>query len=159
MDNTILAALIGIVGIIIGAILNSLLPGSKFANWLAGKSRNHTLIGTWDSIWGPLPNGPTKYQELMVITKQSGQRIKGFINKGNEPEKKWEIEGRYDGHFLMIIYYPAKDAKNSDFLDYGCYFFQRKADGSFEGYSTGFGSYEDIIGEGVTTDFHILRRV
>jgi hypothetical protein len=59
----------------------------------------------------------------------------------------------------MLIYSPAADATDNDFLDYGCYFFQRIADGLFRGYSTGFGTYEDRPGEGVSTDYHTLNRV
>jgi len=95
MDSTIIAALIGLAGVILGAILKAVLPGSRVANWMTGKSPNHILLGKWQSSWGPLPNGPVKYSEALEITKQSGQRISGFItpNKMNS-----RISGRSKGN-------------------------------------------------------------
>ena len=156
MDSTVIAAIIGFAGGIVVTILKAVLSGSRFTNWMKGRESN--LIGKWQSIWGPLPNKEVKYKELLEITKQSSQRIEGFITKEDEPQKKWTVEGKYGDNFLMLIYSPAKDAKDNNFLDYGCYFFQRRADGSFEGYSTGFGPNDGQPGEGVTTDYHTLKR-
>ena len=41
-----------------------------------------------------------------------------------------------------MLYFPAPDAGDKLFLDYGCYFFDLPADGSFKGYSVGF-DYKD----------------
>ncbi|MBI3599641.1 MAG: hypothetical protein HY097_03240 [Nitrospinae bacterium] len=159
MDSTIVAALIGIAGIVIGAILKEVLPASRFIRFLSGKPMRHSIIGNWKSSWGRLPNGPVKYHELLKITKQSGDFIRGTITREEEPNKLWEFEGRYDGQFLQLYYFPSKDAMNTDFLDYGCYFFRRAANGSFVGYSTGFGNYEETSDEGTSTDYHEMRRI
>ncbi len=96
-----------------------------------------------------------------MVTSQRGQRIEGHITRStaHEPARRWFIEGRYDGLFLQIIYFPAPDNANADFLSHGCYFFTRKADGSFSGYSTGYDVDEETsTTEGVVTDFHVLIR-
>jgi hypothetical protein len=85
--------------------------------------------------------------------------VSGYVTREDQPKRKWKIDGRYDGHFLQLNYYPARDATDSDFLDYGCYFFTRRADGSFIGYSTGFGPYDEKPDEGLSIKVHRLRRV
>jgi hypothetical protein len=158
MDPAVIAALIGLVGVALGAVLREVLPGSVPVAWLSGKPRGNRIVGKWRSSWGPLPEGPARFSEEVTFTHQRGDRLEGHITRQEEPNKKWAIQGRYDGQFLQLYYFPAADAKDNDFLDYGCYFFRRQADGSFRGYSTGFGAFEDRPGEGITTDFHELRR-
>lgn len=159
MNATIIAALIGLAGIIIGAILKEVLPGSLVVQWFSRTAKGHNLVGEWDSSWKTLPDGQLTYHEVLKIDRQRGVRISGTVLRDEQPDKKWEVEGRYDGMFLQMYYYPSRSSKNVDFLDYGCYFLKRKADGSFEGYSTGFGTYdEEISKEGITTDYHVLKR-
>ena len=141
--------------------LQALLSKSKFTEIFSRRTVPHKITGSWKSSWGPLPKGPIEEEETLVITKQIGETVKGYVTKGDEPSKKWIIEGRYNGSFLMLIYYPDMDCQNPDFLDYGCYFFKRKADGSFEGYSTGYGILKegDTTTEGTYTDYHTLEKV
>jgi hypothetical protein len=77
-------------------------------------------------------------KESLIITKQKGSKIFGFITMDNEPDKKWEFEGNFTGRFLQLFYFPSKDAEDKLFLDYGCYFFDMLGDGTFDGYSVGF---------------------
>ena len=160
MDPAIIASIVGLIGIIVGAVLRETLPGFRVVMWLSGKPTRHALMGSWKSSWGPLPTGPAQHHEVLTVTRQRGDRIWGTINWDQKPDRKWGFEGRYDGQFLQLYYFPAKDAINPDFLDYGCYFFQRKADGLFQGFSTGFGSgYEGEPDDEVSTTYHELRRI
>ena len=158
MDSQIIAAIIGLGGTAVGAVLAHVLPNTQLFHRLSNETRHHSLLGSWHSTWGPMPSGPTKYEEDFIVTKQRGQRVEGYITHAPMPNRRWDFEGRYDGLFLQIYYFPSKQSPDHDFLSHGCYFFTRKADGSFTGYSTGYG--EDEVGgkEGVTTDYHILKR-
>ncbi len=160
MNPTIITSLIGvggaIIGAIIGAILNHVLPDSKFVQWFKSKSGRHSLVADWKSSWGPLPEGPLKYQETVKIYRQRGFDIWGTATRNDEPKKKWELRGRFSDQFLQMYYFPSKDSKDIDFLDYGCYFLKKTADGSFKGYSTGFGKTSS---DNITTDYHELRRM
>ena len=159
MNPTIIAAIIGVLGVFIGAVLKEVLPGSLVVQWFSRTPKNHNLIGDWKSSWGPLPDGPLAYHEVLTIHRQRGVNISGTASRDEQPEKKWQVEGRYDGMFLQMYYYPSGNSRNVDFLDYGCYFLKRKADGSFEGFSTGFGPFdEESSKEGITTDYHVLKR-
>jgi hypothetical protein len=154
MNSTIIAAIIGLVGIVVGAILKEVLP-----KLLSRGPKGHSLLGDWDSSWGPFPSGPLTQYETLTIHQQRGFTIAGTSTRAEQPDKKWKVEGRYDGTFLQMYYFPSKDSKDTDFLDYGCYFLKRKAAGNFEGYSTGFGAYdEEISKEGITADYHVMTR-
>lgn len=159
MEPVVTAALIAAAGAVAGAVVQAVVPGSSMMGWLKGRSTPHRLLGTWDSAWGPLPAGPVRYHELITITSQRGLRLRGFATRPEQPEKKWEVEGRYDGQFLQMYYFPSPSSRNSDFLDYGCYFLRRRADGSYAGYSAGFGNYdENTEDEGTSADYHEMRR-
>jgi hypothetical protein len=106
-----------------------------------------------------MPTGPTQFKELVTISFQRGEIIRGHITADMNPSWKWEFDGRYNGRFLQLMYRPASDAADADFIDYGCYFLQRQADGSFSGFSTGFGQYETEPAEGMSTDYHEMRRI
>ena len=157
MDSDVTAALIGVAGVAIGAVLNNVLPESSLMRWLSGKPSRASLKGRWRSAWGPLPEGPVKFEEILIISRQRGEKVWGVIDRESEPNKKWDFEGRFNDQFLQLYYFPSSKAKDADFLDYGCYFFRKKADGTFVGYSTGFGIEGKV--EGITTDYHELRRL
>jgi hypothetical protein len=55
----------------------------------------------------------------------------------SEPAKKWDLYGDFNGQFLRLFWHPSKDADDKDFLDYGCYFFEKKGTG-FTGYAVGY---------------------
>lgn len=150
---------VAIGGVVLGAILRELLPGSRLIAWLSRKPAGHNILGAWESTWGEPPSGPFNRKENLVVSTQRHERVSGYVTREDQPKRKWEIDGRYDGHFLQMNYYPARDATDTDFLDYGCYFFSRQADGSFSGYSTGFGPFDEQPGEGLSIKIHRLQRV
>jgi len=158
MNPSIIAALIGLGGVFFGAYLNVILPDSPLYYLLTKTKRRNNLRGVWLSEWGPLSESMTKFNEDLEIYRQRGSDIWARASRHEEPTKKWEVKGRFDGQFLEMYYYPSNKAKNIDFIDYGCYFVQRKADGSFEGFSVGFGKFDEGPGEGITTDFHKMKR-
>jgi hypothetical protein len=153
VDPTITAAIIG--GIV---ALSIAIVKSDFFQNLLPKYRKHKLIGDWKSSWGPMPKGPAEYKEDIQIKKQSRYEVSGTATLTKGGSKKWEVRGRYDGYFLQLYYFPASDAMDTDFLDYGCYFFKRHSSGKFIGYSTGFGSNEVDGDEEITADYHTLER-
>jgi hypothetical protein len=154
MNPTIVAALVGLLGIPLGVVLKEMLP-----RWLSRGPKGHSLLGDWDSSWGPYPEGPLNQHEILTIESQHGFQIFGSSHRPEEPDKKWKVEGRYDGTFLQMYYFPSSDSKDTDFLDYGCYFLKRKAAGNLEGYSTGFGAYdENLSKEAITADYHVIHR-
>ncbi|MDA1277302.1 MAG: hypothetical protein O2960_25120 [Verrucomicrobia bacterium] len=159
MDAQITAALITAVAGAAGGILALVIPNTRWFERLTSKHGKHSLLGTWISEWGALPRGPVQHKELLTITKHRGEHIAGYITRDVETEHRWLVEGRYDGRFLQLLYFPAPDSEDSDFLGHGCYFFERSASGTFVGYSTGYGTDDnDPTTEDVTTDFHTIKR-
>jgi hypothetical protein len=116
------------------------------------------LVSPWDSTWyeGPKKRGE-KSHEYLEIYRQEGYEIFATATRKKEPDKKWEIRGRWDGFFLQMYWFPSSDSKKRfDSLDYGCYFFERKGDGSFVGFSTGYGKRKKPK---IATDYHELKRI
>lgn len=159
METEIVAALIGVAGTVAGAVFGHILPTTRLFHRLSSKTQHHSLLGSWVSSWGPLPDGPVEHHETLTVTKQRGDAVEGQITRDSaQPGRVWGFEGKYDGTFLQLIYYPAEKSEDRDFVSRGCYFLQRKADGSFEGVSTGYGDDYDDGTEAFTTEFHTLRR-
>lgn len=154
MDKDWLIAIMGLLG----AVLGLWIPTLRGYQRLLSRFRHHSLVGIWNSAWGPLPSGPTKHEEILEVSKQSGQRIEGHITRSSEPDRRWDFEGRYDGLFLQLYYFPSPEAADQDFQSHGCYFFKREPDGSFKGYSSGFGEADDGGEAGTTVDYHVLKR-
>ena len=154
MDPRVSAAVIGVAGAIIGAFLNAWL-----LHWQPFSRRpKHDVRGQWKSSWGPLPKGPVNHSGLLTVEEQRDSYIKGTISVPDTPNRKWHCEGRCDGTFFQIVYFPAPDSKDGDFVDYGSFFLRRRANGVYSGFSTGFGELEDADAEGIVTDYHELRR-
>lgn len=108
----------------------------------------HTLLGKWESLWVEIvDNDKRTSRELFEITKQRGTRVYGNITMNTEPDKKWDLEGNFNGRFLQLFWSPSKDSNNKLFLDFGCYFFELKGRGLFEGYGVGYEWSTDIIEE------------
>jgi hypothetical protein len=159
MDPQITSAVITAVAGVVGAVLATVLPNTRWFQNLISKHGAHSLLGSWVSEWGPLPSGPVRQRENLIITKHVGERIEGYITRDTEQEHRWLIEGRYDGRFLQLLYFPAPDSEDPDFLSHGCYFFERRANGAFVGYSTGYGELDDDPStEETNTEFHTLKR-
>ncbi len=158
MESEVLAAIIAGSSAIVATIINKIFPDS-----IVGVFRKiphgGSLKGTWKSSWGPLPEGNLKYTETVKIIQQRGFEVKAIATRTeNNIQRKWELRGRYDGQFLQLYYFPSKEM--IDILDYGCYFLKKKADGSFTGYSTGFGNNDDgVSDEGITTDYHRFEKL
>lgn len=159
MSTPVIVALIAAGTAIFVALLNKFLPDNILANLGKPKPPGRSLKGSWKSSWGPLPECALKYSEDVEIIKQNGYEILAKATRTeNNIRREWDIQGRYDGLFLQMYYYPV--VSTTDALDYGCYFLKKKADGSFDGYSTGFGNNDDgVTEEGITTDFHHLKRI
>jgi hypothetical protein len=157
--HPLLQAGLALLCVVLGAILREILPGSRFVARLAGKPTGHNILGTWESTWGEPPDGPFDRKENLVVSTQRREHVAGYVTREDQPRRKWEIDGRYDGHFLQLNYYPARDATDTDFFDYGCYFLTRHTDGTFSGYSTGFGPYDEKPGEGLSIKIHRLQRI
>lgn len=155
MDPIVIAAIIAALAAIMVAIIQKALPESHVAGWFTRTNRQDNLVGYWDSSWGPHDEKEVRFHETLHISRQNGADLWGTATRGDEPHKKWEIRGRFENRgFLQMYYFPSADSEKPDFLDYGCYFFRRISDGSFEGYSTGFGGRK---GEKITTDDHTLK--
>lgn len=151
LAGPVILAISTILGAVIGAVLSRypvfdrLLMGSK---WIR-------IAGKWDSTWIDLDDTTnTEQRELLEIKDQKGSRVSGAITKADEPDKKWDFDGNFSGRFLQITYYPSPDASDKLFQDYGCYFFELRGDGSFEGYSVGFEWDKNVI----IVSRHRLRR-
>lgn len=159
MTEGTLNAIIGAGGAVIGAIIAGLFKYPRIFDSLFSRRSFENLVGEWDSTWID-EMAEKDHSEVIKITRQRNDRIWGVATRQKEPDKKWELEGFYQGQFLLILYSPSRDAKNQTFLDYGCYFLQRKGNGQFKGFSTGYGANEsDSDAEDtISTDRHILSR-
>lgn len=148
-----------LVGAIIAAIVQTQLPPDLIPSIFTRKSGPNVLLGKWDSSWGPSAEEIEKEHETITITRQSGTRIWGTARRAtaDDKDKEWELNGRFDGHFLQMLYYPSKNSPNKDFLDYGCYFFKKQGDGTMKGYSAGFGSDKGV--DSVTAEHALMRRI
>lgn len=155
MDSAIWAAIIGVFGIIIGIIVQALLPPNSLSLLLSRTDKRKSLIDEWDSFWGPSLADVRKNREIITITNQKGDRIWGKASRENEPDKAWNIEGRCEANYIQMLWFPAKEAKDQDFQDYGCYFLKKKASGVYAGFSCSFGKGGE---DNLSTDHHEMAR-
>jgi len=156
MNTQVLVALIGAIGTVFGAILGALVGRSNFFDRLFKGSKFWRLVGKWKSTWQDIDTTDNSlHRELLVIERQNGSRIRGYITMEDKPDKRWNFEGNFSGRFLQLSYYPSEEAEDKLFLDYGCYFFEMLGDGSFKGHSIGFDYERNKIG--VST--HRLERI
>lgn len=159
MDNeTKLAIIAAIIGAIVGAIIQSLLIPNLITIFFSRIKKKESLAGVWDSYWGPTEKESHKFHEVINIKKQKGNRIWGRATRQEEPDKVWDIEGRYDRDYIQMHYFPSKEAKDKDFLDYGSYFLKRNAIGVFCGFSAGFGPDEVNGHDNLSTSYHEMSR-
>jgi hypothetical protein len=121
-------------------------------------SRNKAIKGKWDSWWGPTVDDVKRYHEVIEITDYSVERIRGRAKRDSEPGKEWELEGRFDGHYLQMYYYPSKRSKRPNYTDYGCYFFVPEGRDSMVGLSCGKGPDEDTGKETITTEHCLIKK-
>lgn len=123
-----------------------------------GKNWLPQLIGKWKSTWDEEKEGLLcERSEILYIERQEGNRLYGRIIS-EEPEQAGfvcNLEGIYNEGFLQIFWYPAFESRSRDLLDYGCYFLQHKADGTYEGRALGF--YWNI--ERIEIYLHRLSRI
>lgn len=152
MDSNILSAFIVGIFTVIGAILSR----TDYFRHLFRDKKDLSLVGKWESTWKDLDNKDEAHQnELLVINRQKGHKVYGYITMEKLADKKWEFEGYFNGRFLQLLYYPSDEAEDKLFLDNGCYFFERLGDGTFKGYSVGF----DYEKNGVAVSKHQLKRI
>jgi hypothetical protein len=157
MDSTVLASIVGATGAVIAAILSGAIARSDFWDRLFSRRRTKKLAGTrWVSVWtDSAGEEKTIRREIFTFTGQQKDKVFGFITMDDLPDLKWTIEGDYDDRFLRLFWHPSPDAKNKFFLDCGCYFFERRGEGSFEGYAVGYASETNKIEAGE----HQLRQI
>jgi hypothetical protein len=151
MDTTIIVGIIGAVSTIIAALIGR----SDVMDKIISGPNISRITGRWESSWSETENNTEKnYKEIFHITKQKGAKIYGYITMDTESDKKWDIYGDFNGQFLRLFWHPSKDAENDDFVDIGCYFFEKKGT-DFTGYAVGydFGTSKIEIGP------HILKRI
>lgn len=153
-----LTLLIGLICAVVGAIVQALIPPNALSLVFSGTPKRKSIVGEWDSWWGPTPDKVRTSYETISITKQRGDRVWGKSTRPDEPDKVWDIEGRCDGDYIQMHYFPAKESRNRDFLDYGCYFLKRKAKGIYVGFSAGFGPSEMDGEDSLSTDYHKIER-
>lgn len=157
MDPQVESALITSLGYIAAAAIGGLLfYRLDIIDTLLSRNKFLRLVGRWDSSWQYIDD-PKRApgREILVIERQKGSRIYGSITTEDYPDKKWEFEGNFTGHFLHLLYYPSKEADDKLFLDYGCYFFEMNGDGSFEGYSIGY----DLEYNSITISKHRISKI
>ena len=140
MDNNLIVAVIGASGAILAAAIGGIVGRSEIWDRFFAKGRFPSLAGTrWESTWIDEENGKKiEKKEIFDFTSQKRGRIYGIITMEHFPDLKWQIEGDYNDRFLRLLWQPSSDSKNKFFLDYGCYFFERRGLGWFEGYAVGF---------------------
>ncbi len=153
-SSTILAA---IIGAIVGAVIQSFLPPYSLRLLFSRNPNNRSLVGYIDSYWGPAEE-THRFHEVIIISKQRGTMVWGKATRDDEPDKSWDVEGRYDGDYIQMLYFPSKESPNKDFLDYGCYFLKKNTTGIFCGFSTGFGPDEENGKDSLSTDYHEMIR-
>jgi hypothetical protein len=153
MDKTILVALIGAAATLIAALIGR----SDFLDALLRPRWVSDLKGEWQSSWKESDGRGqvSERTEIIRITRMHGNRLDGRVESAHYQGKPCRIEGFFSGRFLLLMWYPAKEAEKKLIDDYGCYFFEKKADGGFEGESVGF--FEHLGGVGRFE--HTLRRV
>lgn len=143
----------GLVLVSLGAFVGRL----RFFDNLFNGGRMLNLLGNWESTWKDCDPDGDSGTEFLVIERQRGARVWGYIYMDTEAEKdkRWSFEGNFNGRFFQLMYFPSDKADNKLFLDYGCYFFELKGNGSFAGYSIGYQWNNDKAGPST----HQLRRV
>jgi hypothetical protein len=142
---------IGIIGAAVGAIVgafsraaaDSMIPKNLLDRLARRPAPRNRIGGEWDSWWGSDKEQVKANHEVITIVEQRGERLWGTARRDEEPGKEWELEGRFDGQHLQMIYYPSEKSSNTNFLDYGCYFFVRHASGTMDGLSIGRGPNKD----------------
>src|SRR5579871_673868 len=151
MDSKTQSALIGAGGAVLGAAVGALI-GKIDSTDIFGKQVSN-IKGDWESTWTSKDDPSKSGRETLTISKQRGTRVHGRITYEKDIAKKWEFEGRFSGQFLQLYYYPSKESRVA-FLDYGCYFFELRSTGDFEGYSVGIPYETGKIGVAI----HTLRK-
>lgn len=147
MTPVITAAIIGGICTIIAAVVGAMIGKSDFLDRLLRKKSMPTFVGSrWESKWVDTKDGKTRERkEYFDFTKQRGNKVYGIITSDEYPNMKWNIEGDYNDRFLRLLWTPSRESTNQFFIDYGCYFFERKGDGSFIGYAVGFDNESNKI--------------
>ena len=153
MDSSIIVGIIGAAATIVGALIGR----SDIIDKVFRRSSIPRLTGRWESSWSEnVGDHLTAFKKIITITKQKGSRIHGNITMDVvHPDKKWIVEGDFNGRFLRLFWSPSKEADNKLFLDYGCYFFELEGSGCFTGYAVGF----DCVADQTIVCQHQLKRV
>jgi hypothetical protein len=140
-------ALVAIGGAAVGAVVTAfarpiaegIIPANLSERLKGLPEPRNRINGDWDSWWGIDPEHVEDNHEIISISRQRGELVWGTARRDEEPGKIWDLEGHFDGRHLQLFYIPSASSKNTNFSDYGCYFFVRLGTGVMEGLSIGEG--------------------
>ena len=154
MDSIIISSIIGAVAAVIVALI-ALVAQPDFIERFRGGSYDK-IVGIYDSIWIYPENPQVPFKETLTINKQSGKNISGYMLVPEDPKRRWDFKGIFNGKYLEFYYFPSR-GKSEDklFEGFGCYFLVKQSDGSFRGFSTGIDERDNSIG---TAD-HSIKRI
>src|SRR5262245_35748441 len=114
MDVSVLNAVIGAVGTIIGGIFGGVVARSESWEKFIARRKFPRLAGTqWESQWFDLVEGqkiPRK--ETLTFLSEKNGRIYGRITMNDQQELLWNIDGDYDERFLRLFWTPSEKARN-----------------------------------------------
>jgi len=153
MNAAIVTAIIGAIATVVAAVVGR----SEFVDQLFRRHRVYDLRGEWKSTWSePDQDGSSSERtETITITKIRGNRVEGFVQSTHYEGRPCSVEGFFSGRFLLLIWYPTKTTRKRLIDDYGCYFLEKKPDGSFKGECVGFFEHLDKVARFE----HTVRRI
>lgn len=155
MTPTVTAAIISTSGAILIA-LGGFLGRTRLIDNLLSRGKGLKLAGTrWRSTWQDTDKARACGEEILVVEEHRGSRVLGYIVLEGKSGKRWDFEGNFNSPFLQLVYYPSEKSSEQMFRDYGCYFFQLKGNGYFDGYSMGYSGGQDRL----TVSKHQLNRI
>jgi hypothetical protein len=136
MDSTVIASIIGLISATLAAIIRR----SDFLDRVRRPKTFMDLRGDWDSSWSDSSDNDKNLQknETITITRVRRNRVVGEVKSREYEDKPCRVEGFFNGRFLQLMWSPSKKTATKLIDDYGCYFFEKQADGTFKGYSVGF---------------------
>lgn len=105
MDNAILAALIGAVAAILGAVLQAY--GKELLEALnIARIKTPSLIGEWEATWYVTENNEERIYttDIVEITKSRGVCLKGI---GYDERANYKIDGVFNSHGIITFSYDS----------------------------------------------------
>lgn len=105
MDTTIVAAIIGAAGAVIGAALKTVAPELRLL--VTGRLRtNADLLGTWKCTWTVSPDARAKYiDDIVTISKVRGEEF--WAKATNTQYGAYKLRGRISRSSLVTLHYES----------------------------------------------------